>query len=45
MLADAEINIVDEINSRLMARDGKKLAHFLVYNEPNLIPLFYHLLG
>ena len=30
---------------RLMARGGKKMAHFLVYNEPNLVPLFYHSLG
>lgn len=42
LLVDAEIRIVDEINSRLMARGGKKMAHFLVYNEPNLIPLIYH---
>jgi beta-glucosidase len=44
-LVDAQIRIVDEINTRLMARGGKKMAHFLVYNEPNLIPLFYHWLG
>ena len=30
---------------RLMARGGKKMSHFLVYNEPNLIPLFYPLHG
>lgn len=41
MLIDAQIRIVDEINSRLTARGGKKMSHFLVYNEPNLIPLFY----
>ncbi len=34
---------MDEINTRLMARGGKKMAHFLVYNEPNLLPLFYHI--
>lgn len=45
MLVDAQIKIIDEINTRLMARDVKKMAHFLVYNEPNLIPLFYHLTG
>ena len=45
MLIDAQIRIVDEINTRLMARGGKKMAHFLVYNEPNLIPLFFHYLG
>ena len=44
-LVAAEIRIVDEINTRLMARGGKKMAHFLVYNEPNLVPLFYHSLG
>ena len=44
-LIAAQIRIVDEINTRLMARGGKKMAHFLVYNEPNLIPLFYHSLG
>lgn len=44
-LVAAEIQIVDEINTRLMARGGKKMAHFLVYNEPNLVPLFYHSLG
>ncbi len=44
-LIDYEIRVVDEINTRLMARDGKKMAHFLVYNEPNLIPLIYHYSG
>ena len=44
-LVAAEIRIVDEINTRLMARGSKKMAHFLVYNEPNLVPLFYHSLG
>lgn len=43
-LIDAQIHMVDEINERLMARGGKKMAHFLVYNEPNLIPLFFHFL-
>ena len=28
-----------------MARGGKRMAHFLVYNEPNLIPLIYHSIG
>ena len=45
LLVDAQVRIVDEINARLMARGGKKMAHFLVYNEPNLIPLFYHSMG
>ena len=45
ILVDAQLRIVDEINGRLMARGAKKMAHFLVYNEPNLIPLFYHSLG
>lgn len=45
LLVDAEVRIVDQVNSRLMARGGKKMAHFLVYNEPNLIPLIYHSIG
>ncbi len=45
MLVEYEIKVVDEINTRLMARGGKKMAHFLVYNEPNLIPLIYHYNG
>jgi 6-phospho-beta-galactosidase len=45
VLIDAQIRIVDEINTRLMARGDEKMEHFLVYNEPNLIPLFYHSLG
>ena len=45
LLVDAQVRIVDEINTRLMARGGKRMAHFLVYNEPNLIPLFYHSIG
>ena len=45
LLVEAQVTIVDEINSRLMARGGKRMTHFLVYNEPNLIPLFYHSLG
>lgn len=44
VLVDAQVRIVDEINGRLMARGGKRMAHFLVYNEPNLIPLFFHFL-
>jgi beta-glucosidase len=44
ILIAAQIRIVDEINARLMERGGKKMAHFLVYNEPNLIPLFFHYL-
>jgi beta-glucosidase/6-phospho-beta-glucosidase/beta-galactosidase len=43
VLVDAQIHIVDAINTRLLAR-GKKMSHFLVYNEPNLIPLFFHFL-
>jgi beta-glucosidase/6-phospho-beta-glucosidase/beta-galactosidase len=42
LLVDAQVRIVDEINTRLMARGGKRMAHFLVFNEPNLIPLFFH---
>jgi beta-glucosidase len=45
LLVEAQIRIVDEINTRLIARGGKKMSHFLIYNEPNLIPLFYHTLG
>ena len=45
LMVEAQIRIVDEINTRLMARGGKKMAHFLVYNEPNLLPLFFHLIG
>ncbi len=44
LLVDAQIRIVDEINTRLMARGGKRMSHFLVYNEPSLIPLFFHFL-
>ncbi|HEY7042524.1 MAG TPA: family 1 glycosylhydrolase [Nocardioidaceae bacterium] len=44
-LVEAQVEIVDRINTRLIARGGKKAAHFLVYNEPNLVPLFYHQLG
>ncbi len=42
LLVAAQVRIVDEINSRLMSRGGKQMTHFLVYNEPNLIPLFYN---
>src|SRR5262245_17161728 len=45
LLVEAQVRIVDEINQRLMARGNKKMAHFLVYNEPNLIPLIYHAIG
>jgi beta-glucosidase/6-phospho-beta-glucosidase/beta-galactosidase len=45
LLVEAQIHIIDEINTRLMARGGKRMAHFLVYNEPNLIPLIYHSIG
>jgi beta-glucosidase/6-phospho-beta-glucosidase/beta-galactosidase len=42
LLVAAQVTIIDEINTRLIARGGKRMAHFLVYNEPNLIPLFFH---
>jgi beta-glucosidase/6-phospho-beta-glucosidase/beta-galactosidase len=45
LMVDAQVRIVDETNQRLMARGNKKMAHFLVYNEPNLIPLIYHSIG
>jgi beta-glucosidase/6-phospho-beta-glucosidase/beta-galactosidase len=46
LLVEAQVEIVDRINTRLAARGGdKRAAHFLVYNEPNLVPLFYHQLG
>jgi beta-glucosidase len=45
LLTEAQVRIVDEVNTRLMARGGKKMAHFLVFNEPNLLPLIYHLVG
>jgi len=44
LLVEGQLRIVDEINQRLMARGGKKMGHFLVYNEPNLIPLFFNYL-
>jgi beta-glucosidase len=44
LLVEAQVRIIDAINTRLMARGGKRMAHFLVYNEPNLIPLFFHYL-
>jgi beta-glucosidase len=45
ILVDAQVHMIEEINERLMARGGKKMTHFLVYNEPNLVPLFYHSMG
>jgi len=42
LMVEAQVRIVDEINQRLMTRGNKRMAHFLVYNEPSLIPLFYH---
>src|SRR5262249_30379882 len=45
LLVDAQIHIVDEINQRLTARGKERMAHFLVYNAPNLVPLMYHGIG
>lgn len=42
MLVDYEIKVVDEINTRLVSRGSDYMRHFLVYNEPNQIALFYH---
>lgn len=42
MLVDYEIKVVDEINARLISRGSDYMRHFLVYNEPNQIALFYH---
>ena len=35
LLIDAQTRIVDEINTRLMARGGKKMSHFLVILSPS----------
>jgi beta-glucosidase/6-phospho-beta-glucosidase/beta-galactosidase len=45
LMVDAQVHIVDEINQRLMARGNKRMAHFLIYNEPNIVPLIYHTIG
>jgi beta-glucosidase len=45
LLTAAQITIVDEINTRLTARGAKRMSHFLVYNEPNLLPIIYHQIG
>lgn len=42
LLIDYQVRVVDEINSRLQARGTDLMRHFLVYNEPNLIPILYH---
>jgi len=42
LLVEAQLRIVDEINARLMAGGGTVMSHFLVYNEPNLVPLFFN---
>ena len=43
MLIDYEVRIVDEINARLVDRGSDLMRHFLIYNEPNQIALFYDL--
>ena len=43
MLVDFEVRAVDEINQRLVTRGLAPMRHFLVYNEPNQISLFYYL--
>ena len=45
LMVDAQVHIVDEINQRLMARGNKRMSHFLVFNEPNIVPLIYHSIG
>jgi beta-glucosidase len=45
LLVEGQVRIVAAINERLTARGKEPAAHFLVYNEPNLIPLFYHSIG
>ena len=45
LLVEGQVRIVDEINSRLQERGRKPMSHFLVYNEPNLVPFFYHSMG
>ena len=42
MLVEYEMRVVDEINTRLLNRGSDVMRHFLVYNEPNQIALFYH---
>jgi len=39
MLVDYEIRVVDAINARLGAAGSDLMRHFLVYNEPNQVPL------
>ena len=42
LLVEYELRVVPEINTRLIERGKDIMRHFLVYNEPNLIPLKYH---
>lgn len=45
LLVEGQVRIVHEINSRLQERGRRPMSHFLVYNEPNLVPFFYHSMG
>ncbi len=45
LLVDYEVRVVQEINTRLARRGSELMRHFLIYNEPNLIPLLYHYAG
>jgi beta-glucosidase/6-phospho-beta-glucosidase/beta-galactosidase len=45
LLAGYAIRAVDEVNERLVARGSGPMRHFLIYNEPNQIPLGYYMGG
>jgi beta-glucosidase/6-phospho-beta-glucosidase/beta-galactosidase len=45
LLVEAQVHMVEAINERLEASGRGRMRHFLVYNEPNLVPLFFHTLG
>jgi beta-glucosidase len=42
LLAAYQLRAVEEINRRLVQRGSPVMAHFLVYNEPDIVPQIYH---
>ncbi len=41
-LVTYQLEVVERVNEQVVRRSGQPMRHFLVYNEPNLVPFIYH---
>jgi beta-glucosidase len=45
LLAAYQLGVAEKVNEQIFQDTGQVMRHFLVYNEPNIVPLIYHFSG